>query len=224
MVLASLQLLVAGGRAEAARPVDPTGMRGLSAATQVLVVEASAMRATRATVTGWQRSDDGWRKAIPSVSGRIGRNGLPYPRVRHEGDDTTPIGNYGVVHGFGSQPNPAMTGFAWRSLTRRSCWSGTRADYNRWVERSPCGANDENLWAARRGAYRYAAVLDFNYSRPIFGRGSGIFLHVRGAGATAGCISLSERDLLVLLRWVRPGVRVMIGTTAWLRSIKAAGP
>jgi hypothetical protein len=53
------------------------------------------------------------------------------------------------------------------------------------------------------------------------GRGSGIFLHVSHHSPTAGCVSFPEADLLSVLRWMRPGARILIGPTRWLRSLKA---
>jgi hypothetical protein len=49
-------------------------------------------------------------------------------------------------------------------------------------------------------------VIDFNYEQPVFGRGSGIFLHVSHHSPTAG---------------MRPGVRILIGPSRRLRSLKA---
>jgi L,D-peptidoglycan transpeptidase YkuD (ErfK/YbiS/YcfS/YnhG family) len=60
-------------------------------------------------------------------------------------------------------------------------------------------------------------VIDFNYRKPVYGRGSGIFLHVQTGGPTAGCVSLREDDLLPVLRWLRPDARILIGPTSWLR-------
>jgi len=54
----------------------------------------------------------------------------------------------------------------------------------------------------------------------VVGRGSGIFLHAQTGRATRGCVSLREHDLLAVLRWLRPDTRILIGTTAWLRSRK----
>jgi L,D-peptidoglycan transpeptidase YkuD (ErfK/YbiS/YcfS/YnhG family) len=104
---------------------------------------------------------------------RIGYNG--FSANRREGDGTTPAGTFGLVYGFGSQPNPGMRGFSYRRLQPNSCWSGSRADYNRWVTR-PC-TYGESLWKNRRVAYRHAAVIDFNHRRPVYKKGSGIFLH-----------------------------------------------
>jgi L,D-peptidoglycan transpeptidase YkuD (ErfK/YbiS/YcfS/YnhG family) len=149
---------------------------------------------------------------------RIGRNG--FSARRHEGDRTTPAGSFGFVYGFGSHRNPGMRGFGWRPLAPGSCWSGRRADDNRWVAGRRCTAHDENLWASRRVAYRYAAVIDFNYQRPVYGRGSGISLHEQTGGPTAGCVSLREVDLVAVLRWLRPGARIVMGPSGNLARLE----
>ena len=47
-------------------------------------------------------------------------------------------------------------------------------------------------------------VLGWNDAPVVRGQGSAIFLHVAGRGATAGCISLPEGELLQVLRWLDP--------------------
>jgi L,D-peptidoglycan transpeptidase YkuD (ErfK/YbiS/YcfS/YnhG family) len=222
LVTASLVVLGAApmGAAGKAPTVDPEGMRGLRSADRVIVVSTSGMRTTRATARTYRRDGTRWRIVRRAMPARVGVHGLSWPRRRHAGDGTTPIGNYGFVYGFGSRANPGMTGFGWRRLRPGSCWAGTRRRYNRWVRRTPCARADENLWAHARVAYRYAAVIDFNYRRPVYGRGAGIFLHVQTGGPTAGCVSLRQRDLLPVLRWVRAGTRILIGPARWLRSLK----
>jgi L,D-peptidoglycan transpeptidase YkuD (ErfK/YbiS/YcfS/YnhG family) len=201
------------------REVDPSGMSGLDGANQVIVVATSSMRTTRATTGTYEKADGRWRIVRRAMPARVGRAGLSRPTQRHSGDGTTPIGNYGFVYGFGSRSDPGMTGFKWRALAGPSdCWSGTRRKYNPRVRRSPCAPGDEPLWPNAGLAYRYAAVIDFNYRRPVYGRGSGIFLHVMKNGPTAGCVSLREGDLKPVLRWMRPGVRIVIGPTSYLES------
>jgi L,D-peptidoglycan transpeptidase YkuD (ErfK/YbiS/YcfS/YnhG family) len=220
-MLAALGLLVLGASPSAAAPpVNPTGMRGLGSADQVIEIATNGMRTTRATARTYRRDGARWRIARTAMPARVGVNGLSWPRHRHAGDGTTPIGNYGFVYGFGSRPDPGLTGFGWRRLVPGSCWAGTRRKYNRWVRRTPCNPADENLWSHARVAYRYAAVIDFNYAKPVYGRGSGIFLHVQTGRPTRGCVSLDERDLLAVLRWLRTGTRIVIGTSAYLRSLK----
>jgi L,D-peptidoglycan transpeptidase YkuD (ErfK/YbiS/YcfS/YnhG family) len=47
-------------------------------------------------------------------------------------------------------------------------------------------------------AYEYAIVTSFNQGQ-VRHRGAGIFLHVNGSGATAGCVSAPRRFLRALM-------------------------
>jgi L,D-peptidoglycan transpeptidase YkuD (ErfK/YbiS/YcfS/YnhG family) len=207
-------------RAAIAPGVSPNAMQGLGSADQVIEIATRGMHTTHATARTYELVGERWRAVHGPMAARVGYNGLSLPARRHEGDGTTPIGDYGFVYDFGSRPNPGVTGFRWRHLVPGSCWAGTRADYNRWVKRSPCAPEDEDLWSNHQLAYRYAAVIDFNYRHPVFGRGSGIFLHEQTGAPTAGCVSLGQGELLSVLRWMRPGVRILIGPSRWLRALK----
>jgi L,D-peptidoglycan transpeptidase YkuD (ErfK/YbiS/YcfS/YnhG family) len=206
--------------ADAAPGVNPNLMRGLGGATQVIEIGSAGMRTTHATARTYRLTWLGWRLVHKGMPARLGRAGLSWPTRRVAGDGTTPLGVYRFGFDFGSRPNPGVHGVEWRHLAPGDCWAGTRADYNRWVERSPCSPEDEDLWLNAGRAYRYAAVIDFNYRHPVYGRGSGIFLHVGTHSPTEGCVSLPERDLLGVLRWMRPGVRIVIGPVRWLRFLK----
>lgn len=221
LAAAGVLALAAPGAAAAKAPgVNPEGMRGLGSADRVIEISTTGLRTTHATARTYRRVDgERWKVVRRAMPARIGYNGLSWPKQRRMGDGTTPIGNYGFVYGFGSKRDPGLTGFDWRRLRPDSCWAGTRERYNRWVRREPCARGDEDIWSYRRVHYRYAAVIDFNYERPVYGRGAGIFLHVQ-VGATAGCVSLRESDLLPVLRWMRPDTRILIGPAGWLRSLK----
>jgi L,D-peptidoglycan transpeptidase YkuD (ErfK/YbiS/YcfS/YnhG family) len=221
LLLGVVALLVVPVTASAAPGVSPNGMRGLGGATQVIEIAASGMHTTRATARTYRRVGERWRLVHRAMPARLGWAGLSHPARRVAGDGTTPIGNYGFVFDFGSRPDPGVDGFEWRPLRPGDCWAGTRAGYNRWVERTPCAPGDEDLWVNAARAYRYAAVIDFNYADPVYGRGSGIFLHVATGSPTEGCVSLPERDLVATLRWMRPGARILIGTSSQLRARKA---
>jgi L,D-peptidoglycan transpeptidase YkuD (ErfK/YbiS/YcfS/YnhG family) len=64
-----------------------------------------------------------------------------------------------------------------------------------------------------RRAYAFLAVIGFNTSPVIPGRGSGIFLHVEVHNSTNGCVSLPKAQLLRVLRWLSPAAapRIVIG-------------
>ncbi len=203
-----------------AGPARASGGPAIGGASRVIVVSAPTMRSTFATARSYERIGGRWHEVRGPMTARLGWAGLSWPARRREGDGTTPIGSYGFVYDFGSRPNPGVTGFAWRRVVPGSCWSSTPRDYNRWLTRHPCPSGDEDLWASAGVAYRYAAVMDFNYRHPIYPRGSAIFLHEQTGGPTAGCISLRERDLLAVLRWMRPGTRIVVGPAGWLRSLR----
>ena len=198
------------------RPATPGRIEGLATATRAIVVYSWSSKSTRAVMRTYQRAKPGdrWRLVRGPMPARIGDNG--FSANRREGDGTTPVGIFGFVYGFGSRPDPGMRGFAYRRLRPSSCWSGSRADYNRWVTR-PC-TYGESLWKNRRVAYQHAAVIDFNYRRPVYKKGSDIFLHQQTGGPTAGCVSLRHKDLVAVLRWLRPGTRIAMGPAGHLNN------
>jgi L,D-peptidoglycan transpeptidase YkuD (ErfK/YbiS/YcfS/YnhG family) len=204
-------LLLTGGPAQASYPKVLDRMGG---ATQVAIVTTPSWQATRGGMTLWQRSSGTWRSVRAGIPVWVGRNGFQYGDRRHEGDGTTPAGKYPMRFAFGAQANPGAK-LRWTQLQSDSCWSGERRDYNTYVRRD-CTARDEDLWAARRVAYRYAAVVGFNDSPAVWGRGSGIFLHVSLNRPTAGCVSMSETNLLWTLRWMSAGAWVVMGPQAYV--------
>ena len=212
--VASLLTGLAVAPAQAATPA-PERIRALRTATRAIVVTSGSWRGTYAVMRLYQRTGGRWRLVRGPMPARVGRGG--FSANRHEGDGTTPAGTFGFVYGFGSQPNPGIRGFSYRRLQPNSCWSGSRADYNRWVTR-PC-TYGESLWKNRRVAYRHVAVIDFNYRRPVYKKGSGIFLHGQTGGPTAGCVSLRPKDLVAVLRWLRPGTRVAMNPAGYLTNL-----
>jgi L,D-peptidoglycan transpeptidase YkuD (ErfK/YbiS/YcfS/YnhG family) len=62
---------------------------------------------------------------------------------------------------------------------------------------------------------QYAEALVINYNRwpAVPRRGAGIFLHVNGSGATAGCVSVPRATMDRIMGWVKPSAhpRIAIG-------------
>ncbi|MFD6415738.1 L,D-transpeptidase family protein [Streptomyces sp. NPDC060194] len=61
--------------------------------------------------------------------------------------------------------------------------------------------------------YAKALVINFNRWPATPGRGAGIFLHVNGNGATAGCVSVPRASMDRIMAWIEPGAhpRIAIG-------------
>lgn len=138
----------------------------------------------------------------------VGYNGVGDKQV--EGDGITPLGLWDIDYAFGFYNNPG-THVVYQQITENSYWvdDPNSSVYNRWVE-----GTDNRDWVSAEHliefpAYHYALVIKYNYDIPIQGAGSAIFLHC-GETATAGCIAISEEEMIKLLQWVQPGTQILI--------------
>ncbi|MFJ9040662.1 L,D-transpeptidase [Streptomyces sp. NPDC102406] len=196
----------------------PARMADTGGGTQLITARAPRASSTRGTVTWWDRRADGrWAKA-GSAPARFGAKGLVEGARRVQGTNTTPTGLYGLPFAFGNAAAPTGTSVPYRPVRRTSWWcqDNDSRSYNRWTQPRPrdCRAAESEHLADYPAQYAHALVIGFNYHRPVRGRGAGIFLHVNGRGATAGCVSVPRTDMRRILRWVRPGrsPHIAIGT------------
>ena len=88
--------------------------------------------------------------------------------------------------------------------------SSSLGGFRWWLPTSSRNAS-ENL-RAYGAQYRYVAVINFNRSpdEQRAYRGYGIFLHVKNGTGTAGCIGITERQMKLVLRYLRPGDKITI--------------
>ena len=160
-------------------------------------------------LTLWNRQSDGSFVKDMDVYCGYGRNGFNPFNERHEGDETTPIGSFPILHafGFGQNPGTAMT---WREITENSYWSGEEDTYNTWVE-STTPVGGEHL-SEYNICYKYAMAIGFNINPTVYKRGSAIFLHCKNPAewGSAGCVSILEEDMLTLLSKCHDGCYIMI--------------
>jgi L,D-peptidoglycan transpeptidase YkuD (ErfK/YbiS/YcfS/YnhG family) len=212
-------------------PHHPSRLRSVDGSDQVLVVTSSGWSASHATLWAYQRVADGsWRLRRGPVPARVGTNGFVLADRRRQSTGTTPAGTFGVLRAFGTGPDPG-TALRYRRVDGDDWWPYDPRDpetYNVWQPRRAPGADWRPSWAEDLSSYgvqyRYAAVLDFNLPSAVHSadgervaarpadtrRGGGIFLHVNGRAATAGCVSVARSDLRALLRWLSPEDRPVI--------------
>ncbi|WP_406397668.1 L,D-transpeptidase [Streptomyces uncialis] len=197
----------------------PALMADTGGGSQLITATAPGIRSTTGTVTWWDRRGGRWR-AAGTAPARFGANGLVEGGVREQGTSTTPTGLYGLPYAFGTAPPPGGTRMPHRPVRDSSWWcqDNDSAAYNRWTDPRPtdCRPTEAERLADYRTQYAHALVVAFNYDRPVRGRGAGIFLHVDGAGPTAGCVSVPRQAMADLLRWADPARRphIAIGTEA----------
>ena len=145
------------------------------------------------------RRHGAWRRAMTAHDGRIGYGGVVARDQRVQGTGTTPLGTFGIPFAFGMHRERKAWQVPYRRVGRGDYWVQDNASdhYNRYRNKRRGGfrwwlpSSDENSSERLldfRGQYEWALVMDFNW-RQVRHRGAGIFLHVNGSGATAGCVS-----------------------------------
>jgi L,D-peptidoglycan transpeptidase YkuD (ErfK/YbiS/YcfS/YnhG family) len=204
----------------------PLGYR-TGSATQVVTVTAPSTGSTTATLQAWSKSGSGWRKVGPAVPAFVGSNGMS--THTHEGLSATPMGSFTLTQAFGANSDPG-TDLPYCRTTPADWWisqtSGAGADLYNTHQRcaSNCaftrGDPNEHLHY-ETPYYNYAVVIDYNTANAPGGvrqgAGSAFFLHVHpsGTGATAGCVSIPQDQLVRIMRWLDPAAhpRILIGVS-----------
>ncbi|MFD6292885.1 L,D-transpeptidase [Streptomyces sp. NPDC060205] len=212
----SLLLLAAGPAPENPLPL-PERMADTGGGSQLITAQAPRTSSTTGTVTWWDRRDGRWVEA-GSAPARFGAKGLVEGGLREQGTNTTPTGLYDLPYAFGIEPAPEGTRTPYRPVRETSWWcqDNDSRSYNRWTDPRPadCRAAESEHLISYGTQYAYALVIGFNYRQPVRGRGAGIFLHVNGRGATAGCVSVPRDAMRRILNWAEPGrtPHIAIGT------------
>ena len=158
-------------------------------------------------------TQDGWL----TVLGRrfpcaLGRSGVR--AGKQEGDGATPAGRFALraVYYRPDRRTAPRTGLPLAPLAPDWGWCDDPAhpDYNRRIL-LPHPARHERLWR-EDGLYDVLAVIGYNDTPVIEGKGSAIFLHVArpNLAPTEGCVALALGDLLAVLALAGPGDAIAI--------------
>ena len=183
-----------------------------SGTTQVITVRHT--RAWHARVTFWRSTSAGWQAVLRTRDGRTGYGGLVAGSQRRQGTGTTPLGTFRLPSAFGTRARAAGWSLGYRRIHRGDFWVEDNASryYNRYRNQRQGGfrwrlpASDEN--SSERLSdyplqYELSIVTSFNHAQ-VRHRGAGIFVHVNGDGATAGCVSAPRWFLRGLMARLDP--------------------
>ena len=178
-------------------------------------------RGWHARVSYWVRRPGGpWELRRQVSDGRTGYGGLVRAAYREQGTGTTPLGTFRLPWFFGTHSRREAWNLPYRRIRAGDYWVQDNASdyYNRYRNRSQGGFrwwlpsshpdSSERLTDFGR-QYEYAIVTSFNREQ-VRHRGSGIFFHVNGRGATAGCVSAPRWLLRYLARVLDPDRRPVI--------------
>ncbi len=150
---------------------------------------------------GCQKASNQWQNAFPHpIPVVIGKNGIAIYGTKKEGDQKTPSGLYRLGTAFGAKPRALQFDYRILSSQDKFIDDPLSPEYNSWVNGPTTAKSYEEL----QKLYKLAIVINYNMDPVIPGNGSAIFLHtwVSPLTPTAGCIALSEENLLIILNWL----------------------
>ena len=212
LLLAGLLLAPAPAADAATITLDGVSVRLRDGTRQVVTVNHTS--GTYARVTLWRKKDGHWSR-IERATGRTGYGGLVAGDRREQGTGTTPLGTYRLLSSFGTHAKLSYWDLAHRRIRTGDFWVQDNQSryYNRYRNRSQGGFRwwlaSSNVNSSERlkdypRQYEYSIVTSYNYAAQVRYRGSGIFLHVNGSGATAGCVSAPRWFLRSLMAKLDP--------------------
>ena len=142
----------------------------------------------------------------------IGKNGFVKNKV--EGDKKTPIGKYslGNLYYRDDKLVKPITKLKLFKINNTMGWCNdlkSKKFYNKLICTS-MNLKHEKLF---RKDYKYNLVLPikYNWNKTKLGSGSAIFIHLtKNYKPTAGCIGLSEKDFLILIKLITINTKIEI--------------
>ena len=142
----------------------------------------------------------------------VGKNGISRRKI--EGDKKTPKGNFEIekLYYRGDRVSKPFTKLKCVKIKKTMGWCNDirdNANYNRLVNTRK-KTKHEKLY---RKDFRYDLIIPikYNWRKKILGKGSCIFLHLtKNYKPTAGCIALSKKDFLILLKLISPKTKIKI--------------
>lgn len=178
------------------------------------VVTVNHTRGYHARVTLWRKAAGTWTRVARAHDARTGYGGLVAADQRRQGTGTTPLGTFGLTSAFGRHARHTGWDLPYRRIRCGDYWveDNDSAYYNRYRNKARGGfrwwlatsnTNSSERLADFPRQYEYSIVTDFNADQVRY-RGAGIFLHVNGDGATAGCVSAPRWFLRRTLAVLRP--------------------
>ncbi|OGP91679.1 MAG: hypothetical protein A2031_00955 [Deltaproteobacteria bacterium RBG_19FT_COMBO_43_11] len=151
--------------------------------------------------------------AFEPVNAVIGKNGFAVPGEKREGDGKTPSGIFALKQTFGYNES-IVTKMPYRQALDEDIWidDANASDYNRWVKKDKTSAASFEKMKREDDLYKYGIIIEYNTAPVIKGNGSAIFFHVWGGEnvSTAGCVAVSEENIIKILAWLDPKAQPLI--------------
>jgi len=179
----------------------------------ILVRERRCLFFSRYDAYILEKDHDDWKGVSGPMKATIGENGFALPGEKREGDGKTPSGIFSLKRTFGYDKT-VNTKMPFRQASEDDLWvdDPNAPDYNQWVKQGETGADSYEKMKREDGQYKYGIVIEYNTDPVIKGHGSAIFFHVwKGKDSpTAGCVAVSEEDMIKIFEWLDPNAFPLI--------------
>lgn len=188
---------------------------------QILIVVSKTWESATAALIYYERKNGKLIRVSGEIPVNLGESGLGWGSgivdfikgdgpLKHEGDGRSPAGIFRLSYVFGYLPQDSLSwlNYPYMQLTKDiECVDDTNSEYYNTVVNSSDVKKDWKSSEKMRSSgvyYKYGIFIEHNSNPPISGCGSCIFIHVgKNSGEpTAGCTSLSEEEIIKLLRWL----------------------
>lgn len=184
-----------------------SNLKAAQTSSQLIIVSVS--NGSYATVSMHSKDSEGYWMNNYSIPGRVGRNGI---NKLAEGDGKTPTGIFSLHTPFGIKSNPGCP-LGYTQVNNNHYWGGGNPEYyNKLVDASTISnynpAGSEHI-IDYGDVYNYCIAVGYNMEQ-IVGKGSAIFLHCSGKGATGGCISIPEDKMIYTLKNLKQDAKIII--------------
>ena len=163
---------------------------------------------SKAKLELYKKDEEKKFEQILNIDAFIGKNGLGKEK---EGDYKSPEGDFGIITAFGIKANPG-TSVAYIDINKNHyCCDDNCQYYNKIIDtkqvKHDCKGEHIIKYVPQ---YNYAFFIDYN-KEGVYPKGSAIFMHCTGKNPyTAGCIAVSEENMIHILKEIDSNTRVCI--------------
>lgn len=164
----------------------------------------------KAMLHTFEMKDEKWAEVSPAYKVNLGIAGLALPNQKKEGDLKTPSGFYPLPFAFGYKKD-IDTKMNFVVVGKNHVWvcDSLSDEYNKLIidTHGKYKNNQKNEKLFRLDVLnKYAIAVGYNMDPVVRGKGSAIFMHVQRHPnhKTAGCISMPERKIIDLIKWLDP--------------------
>ena len=141
----------------------------------------------------------------------IGKKGVR--KNKFEGDLSTPSGKFsiGKLYWRPDRVQLPETKLLCKKIKKNIGWCNDARSkfYNKEIKINK-KINHEKLYRYDH-KYDYFILIEYNYKKTIINKGSAIFIHLtKNYNPTAGCIAISKKDFLILLKLINIKTKIKI--------------